>query len=239
MDLAAGIWAAGFLLFAARLAWSAWRIRSLLAGAGPVVPAGLDAELESSRRELGIRRRVRIAVHPDIAAPMCVGLLRPVILWPTPENCPMTRRERLASLTHELAHLHHGDDVVALLAEVWRALTWFYPPVHLTVSVLRREREYRCDDRAAAKLETPEQYAQWLLDLAPVRVGPTPPFLAASLLGGTSLADRIGRIVRGELRVGRAARPADPGDPGPRGVPDAGRGRLGPTGRVRGPGGGR
>ena len=36
---------------------------------------------------------------------MCVGLLRPVILWPTPENCPMSPGERLASLTHELAHL--------------------------------------------------------------------------------------------------------------------------------------
>ena len=122
----------------------------------------------------------------------------------------MSPRERLASLTHELAHLHHGDDVVALLAEVWRALTWFYPPVHLTATQLRREREYRCDDLAAGKLESPEQYAQWLLDLAPVRVGPPAPFLAASLLGGTSLADRVRRIVRGEVRwakpLGRRAR---------------------------------
>ena len=57
-------------------------------GPGRACPAGLDAELETSRHELGIRRRVRIAVHPDIAAPMCVGLLRPVILWPTPGELP-------------------------------------------------------------------------------------------------------------------------------------------------------
>jgi hypothetical protein len=206
----AGLCAAGFLLFAARLGWSALRIRSLLARADAVVPAGLEAELEASRRELGIRRRVRIAVHPGIAAPMCVGLLRPVVLWPTLENCPMSPRQRLASLVHELAHLLHGDDLVALLAELWRALTWFYLPVHLTVSRLRREREYRCDDRAAAKLETPEQYARWLLELAPVRVGLPAPLLAASLLGGTSLADRVRRIARGELRwsrpLGRRAR---------------------------------
>ena len=112
----------------------------------------------------------------------------------------MSTSQRLASLTHELAHLHHGDDWVALLAEVWRSMTWFYPPVHLTVACLRREREYRCDDVAAAKLDTPEHYARWLLDLAPVRVSPPPPLLAASLLGGTSLADRIRRIVRGESK---------------------------------------
>jgi beta-lactamase regulating signal transducer with metallopeptidase domain len=200
LSLAAGIWAAGFSLFAVRLIWSARRIRFLLSGVQPIVPAALLSELESARRELGIRRRVRVAVHPEIAAPMCVGLLRPVVLWPTSENCPMSPRERLASLIHELAHLHHGDDLVALVAEVWRALTWFYPPVHLTVARLRREREYRCDDLAAGKLDTPEQYAQWLLDLAPVRVGLPAPLLAASLLGGTSLADRVRRIIRGEAR---------------------------------------
>ena len=118
----------------------------------------------------------------------------------------MSPAERLASLTHELAHLHHGDDWVALLAEIWRSLTWFYPPVHLAVARLRREREYRCDDVAAATLETPEHYAQWLLDLAPVAVSPPPPFLAASILGGTSMADRIRRIVRGESEVGAADR---------------------------------
>ncbi len=76
-------------------------------------------------------------------------------------------------------------------------------PVHLTVAQLRKEREYRCDDLAAGKLETPEQYAQWLLDLAPVRVDPPAPFLAASLLGGTSLVDRVGRIIRGEAQWAR------------------------------------
>ena len=198
--IALGIWGAGFLLFAARLCWSALRIQSLLATLEPIAAEGLETELESARLALGITRRVRVGTHPEIAAPMCVGLHRPVILWPTQENCPMNTCERLASLTHELAHLHHGDDRVALLAEIWRSLTWFYPPVHLAVACLRREREYRCDDIAAAKLDTPEHYAQWLLDLAPVRVSPPLPSLAASLLGGTSLADRIRRIVRGELK---------------------------------------
>jgi beta-lactamase regulating signal transducer with metallopeptidase domain len=198
--LAVGIWGAGFLIFAARLLWSAVRIRSLLSGLEPTAPEGLATELESVRQGLSIGRRVRLGTHPEIRAPLCVGLLRPVILWPTEENCPMNPCERLASLTHELAHLRHGDDWIALLAEVWRSLTWFYPPVHLAVTCLCREREYRCDDMAAATLDTPERYAQWLLDLAPVQVSPPPPFLVASLLGGTSLADRIRRIVRGESR---------------------------------------
>ncbi len=200
LTMTVGIWGAGFLIFAARLFWSALRIRLLLARLEPIVPEGLESELESARSALSIARHVRVGAHPEIAAPACFGLLRPVILWPTQENCPMSPRERLASLTHELAHLRHGDDWVALLAEIWRSLAWFYLPVHLAVACLRREREYRCDDMAAATLDTPEHYARWLLDLAPVRISPPLPFLAASLLGRTSFADRIRRIVRGESK---------------------------------------
>ncbi len=200
--LSLGLWSVGFMVFATRLVWSGVRIRAMLANLDFAVPRDLEDQKERVRRELGIQRRIRIGIHPEIVAPMCVGLFRPVILWPSAENCPMRPREQRASLAHELAHLRHGDDWIALLAEFWRAVTWFFLPIHLTMRFLHREREYRCDDVAAQMLETPEDYARWLLDLAPVSVE-SPPLLAASLLGGTSLAARIGRIVRGELRWAR------------------------------------
>ena len=129
---------------------------------------------------------------------MCVGLLRPVILLPTEENCPMTPGQRRASLAHELAHLSHLDDWVGLLAELWRSVSWFYPPVHWTLGRLYLEREARCDEIASRHLESPECYARWLLDLAPIKV--RPPVLASSLLGGTDLAARIRRLLDGRPR---------------------------------------
>src|SRR5262249_6270493 len=95
------IWSVGFMTFATRLAWSWRRIRALLARIDFAVSRDVESQKESLRRELGIHRRVRIATHPEIAAPMCVGLFRPVILWPIAENCPMSSREQRASLTHE------------------------------------------------------------------------------------------------------------------------------------------
>jgi len=199
--IAVVVWSVGFLAFAGRLVRSAIQVRALLARVDRSVPAGLMAELETLRVELAVRRRVRLAIEPELAAPMCVGLLRPIILWPTPENCPMNPQQQRASLSHEMAHLRHGDDWVLLLAELWRAVSWFFLPIHLTLARARRECEYRCDDLAAAKLETPERYASWLLDLAPVRV--RPPLLASSLTGGVSVADRVRRIANGELRWAR------------------------------------
>ena len=151
----------------------------------------------------------------------------------------MNPRQRLASLTHELAHLRHGDDGIALLAELWRALAWFFLPVHLTMRFLHREREYRCDDLAALALETPEDYALWLLDLAPVCVESSPPLLAASLLGRTSLAGRIRSDRSRRTALGAAARASALGDPDLHGDPHARHGRLGAAGRFRGPRAGR
>lgn len=202
LSIALAVWAAGFLVFAARLAWAAARVRVLLAQSTAIVPAGLAAELESTRRALGLCRAVRVVVHPEIDAPMCVGLFRPVVLWPTEENCPMTSTQRRASLTHELAHLRQFDDWVGLLAEAWRSVSWFYVPVHWTIGRLRLERESRCDEIAAGHFESPERYARWLLDLAPIKV--RPPVLASSLLGGTDLAARIRRL------LDRAPRPTRP-----------------------------
>jgi beta-lactamase regulating signal transducer with metallopeptidase domain len=199
--IALSIWAAGVALFTARLIWSAIQVRALLTRLDRSAPSQLEAELEKLRIELGVRRRVRLAIHPEIAAPLCLGLLRPIIVWPTPANCPMSRQQELAGLTHELAHLRHGDDWVLLLAELWRAVSWFFLPVHVTLTRARRECEYRCDDLAAGKLGTPERYATWLLDLAPVSV--TPPVLVSSLAGRVSVADRVRRIADGELRWAR------------------------------------
>jgi beta-lactamase regulating signal transducer with metallopeptidase domain len=192
------VWAAGVAMYIVRLARSVIQVRVLVARLNWSVPLELTAELETLRAELGIRRGVRLAIQPEIAAPMCVGLIRPIILWPAAENCPMSLRQQRASLTHELAHLRHADDWVLLVAELWRALSWFFLPVHFTLVRARRECEFRCDDLAAAKLETPERYAAWLLDLAPVRV--VPPLLVSSLTGGVSVADRVRRIAEGELR---------------------------------------
>ena len=173
------------------------------------VPRELEDRKGDVRHELGIHRRVRIGIHPDIVAPMCVGLLRPVILWPTSENCPMNPRQRLASLTHELAHLRHVDDGIALLAELWRALAWFFLPVHLTMRFLHREREYRCDDLAAIDAGDARR-------LRPLAAGSGPGVrrVAASAAGRVATgADQPGRANRrGSLAARlRSARPLGAG----------------------------
>lgn len=201
--VALSIWMAGSVLFLVRLARAAWLVRALAKGFTAPSDGELAVEAEAIRRALNVRRRVRIMVHPGVAAPMCIGLIRPVVVLPAHANCPMTGEQRRAALVHEFAHLRHLDDWVALTAEVWRALAWFFLPVHWTVARMRLERECRCDDLAAGEMRQPETYARWLLDLAPIQIDSP---LAASLSARSTLAERVRRIIRGELTWRRPLR---------------------------------
>jgi beta-lactamase regulating signal transducer with metallopeptidase domain len=189
------LWFSGVLVFVARLAMAAVQVGGLMIGSSIRDGEDLTVEAQAIAAALGMRRRPRVLIHPQITTPICVGLIRPAIVWPSNANCPMTPDQRRAALTHEVAHLRHGDDWIALLAELWRALTWFFLPVHWTVSRLRLERECRCDDLAAAEMADPKTYARWLLDLTPVHLGSP---LAASLSGASGITARVRRLILGQ-----------------------------------------
>ena len=192
------VWGAGCAVFVVRLIVAFVKARRMIASSDSSVPQEVLTDLDALRDELGIRRAVRLVVHPHITAPVFVGLIRPTILWPTAEHCPMDHSHRQAALVHELAHLRHHDDLIGLAAELWRAVSWCYLPVHWTLARARRAREFLCDDLTAAHFARPEKYAQWLVALVPVRV---PGLVVCSSMGGSNgLAGRVRRLLREELR---------------------------------------
>lgn len=134
--------------------------------------AGATEVGESSRRLLGecrealqLTRRARLAAHPDVASPVTLGGLRPLILvpvgwdaWPEPD--------RRACLLHELAHLARRDDWAKLAQELVRIPFCFHPAVRWLLARLDREREILCDEAAVALGADAIAYARLLLNLA-------------------------------------------------------------------------
>ncbi len=199
------VWTIGAALLLLRLLRAAVQVRRLVGQANWPVPTNLLKQYEAIRREVGISRSVRLVVHPEIAGPMCTGIVRPTILWPRAAIDQMSVNQRAAAFVHELAHLRRYDDWVLLVAELWRAVCWFYLPLHWTIRCLRREQEFLCDDRAALALESANSYAQLLLDQAPLRA--VAPVLCSSFVGGSTMSQRIRRILRGELGSVPVGRP--------------------------------
>jgi len=192
------VWLTGFCFFLGRLARHAWLARGLVRHGLTTISTEASDTYQAMRRRLGMARDVRLAVHEEITTPVCVGAIRPVILWPAADNDRFNRRERAAAMAHELAHLRRYDEWVNFAAELWRAVTWFFPPVHWTIARFRREQEFLCDDLAARELESPADYAQMLLQLTPVRLGPN--VLCFTIERGFEASKRVRRLIDPEMR---------------------------------------
>ena len=90
--------------------------------AGPVADA--CAQL---RKSLRIGRRVAIATCERIAAPVLVGIVRPMILLPPAALTGWSPDELEMVLLHELAHVRRWDNLVNLLQRLVESLLFFHP----------------------------------------------------------------------------------------------------------------
>lgn len=120
--------------------------------------------------DLGIRRKITVRMFEDQQGPMTVGLFRPVIFLPSDFAHKFTHTEQKLALTHELAHIARGDMVAACLANVFRALQWPNPLVHIAYRAFRADQEAACDahvmQRQVHKPQSAHAYATAILKSA-------------------------------------------------------------------------
>ncbi|HET6585746.1 MAG TPA: M56 family metallopeptidase [Nannocystaceae bacterium] len=159
-----------------------------------------------SRRLAAIEPRVDLPVwiSDDVATPMVGGVLRPVVLLPAAFESSAADRLQLV-LAHELGHVRQGDHRWVLVAALARAMCWPNPLVWLASSPLRRTAEWAADDAVLATGVRPSTYAAELLAYARELGKRRSPALAVSIVGRSSLATRIGALLRDDQRRGAAA----------------------------------
>jgi beta-lactamase regulating signal transducer with metallopeptidase domain len=160
----AALWALGTALALLRLALGWAACARLLRGASPAGEAD-SALLEGCRAALGLRRPVRLAIHPALGSPVAVVGRRPAVLVPEDWG-RLPEPARRAALLHELAHLRRRDDWARPAQGLVRAPFWFHPGVRWLLGRLDREREWLCDEAAVACGVPAPDYARILLDFA-------------------------------------------------------------------------
>ena len=148
------------------MAWSmaglagAERLRRL---SSPTGDRELDALCRRLARSLKISRDVSIRVCTRIAAPVLVGLVRPVILLPPSLLTGLTPRQLEMILLHELAHVRRYDNLVNFVQRMIESALFFHPAVWLVSRWVRREREHCCDELVVRRLGDRVSYAGTLL----------------------------------------------------------------------------
>ena len=152
-------------------------------------PAAVQRQADGLRREVGIRRPVRVRVleaSAGVRSPFVFGLFRPTIALPTALTGD-AEAVRLV-LLHELAHVRHGD----LLGMAWTALVRALFVAHPLVCRIGRSldaaRERACDAAVLASPEvSPRRYGALLLAIAH---GPAPR-LAYAMASASPLHQRL------------------------------------------------
>jgi len=135
---------------------------------GPI-PALLSQLVKSLR----IGQRVTVAVCDRIAAPVLIGIIRPVILLPPAALTGWSPDEIEMVLLHELAHVRRLDNFINLLQRMVESLLFFHPAVWIVSSWVRNEREACCDALVVRRTNRPHAYATLLVNLA-ASIQPSP-----------------------------------------------------------------
>jgi TonB family protein len=149
------LWLTGMSLGLLRLALHYLRIRRDSRQLPEAMVRVLRSELDSPAM-----RRLRL--HP--AGPAVLWAPRSLVLLPEDFLQRFDAAERRLVLQHEFAHLHRGDALWSLCAELLFALLWFHPLAWLALPRLRLDQELACDERVLR--QSPRQattYAHTLL----------------------------------------------------------------------------
>lgn len=156
------------------------------------------------RQEALIRLAHRLRVSKPVVilesalaqAPMAIGWLRPVILFPASALAGLTPDQLEAILAHELAHIRRYDYLINLLQTVIETLLFYHPAVWWVSRQIRIERENCCDDMAVAVCGNALVYARALTKVERLRKARLE--LAVTANGGL-LMNRISRLVGAPL----------------------------------------
>lgn len=206
--LIASIWLFVAALLLLRLAIANARVSGWKRASAIVEDARWNALMRRLTRAYEIERPVVLLQSDDTDVPVTWGVVYPVVLIPAAAD-DWDEEQRVAVLTHELAHVKRFDALSQMLGQVALALLWFHPLAWMAVRRMRQEREHACDDFVLAAGARASRYADDLLGLARRLTRPTAPAAAAlamarrSELEGRLLAILDPAINRGSVQKGR------------------------------------
>jgi beta-lactamase regulating signal transducer with metallopeptidase domain len=165
-----------------------------LGRSGAVLEGDAEALLWRLQRQMRIRRAVRLVKSAAVEVPTVLGVVRPLILVPALALTGLSAEHLEALLAHELAHVRRHDSLVNLVQSVIETVLFYHPAVWWLSRMLREEREYCCDDVAAAVMGSTVTYARALATMESLRAAPVG--VPAGLALGARSGGLLGRIRR-------------------------------------------
>jgi beta-lactamase regulating signal transducer with metallopeptidase domain len=188
-------WAFGVLLAVARLGFGLARVVRLSGSSDRARDPSLERLLDTTSRQLRLRKNPELLVSRRAIAPTAVGFGRAAIILPERLLKDASEDELRDVLVHEAAHIKRLDHLVLLLQELGGAMYWPIVFVHALNHELERAREKLCDN-AVLEFRDAVSYGETLLHIAELLLNTRPTFASAGILHSRGeLETRVVRLL--------------------------------------------
>jgi beta-lactamase regulating signal transducer with metallopeptidase domain len=183
-------WATGFALLIAALGVSLWRLSRIRRLAYPWPERYALVDMVAG--EIGLRKRVALALHEDLGAPITCGTRRPLVILPSDATTWSDADVRRA-LVHEMEHVRRNDWAMQLVARATFAMYWFHPLVWTLWRDFCLEAERACDDAVLSGADRAD-YADQLVQLAR-RMSNVSTVVTLTMASRSDLSTRVSAIL--------------------------------------------
>jgi bla regulator protein blaR1 len=139
---------------------------------------------------------VRMRATSSVLEPGVIGFWRPVILIPAGIERHLTPSQLEAVLAHEICHIRHRDNLLAMLHMAVETIFWFHPLVWWIGGRLIDERERACDEDVLRLHGAPRTYAEGIIRVCERYVDARLACVAG--VSGSDLKKRIEAIMRNQ-----------------------------------------
>jgi len=177
------VWACGFVGISISR-WTRWRRITVAVRAGSPVQLGLP---------------IRAVSSPSFLEPGVFGVFRPVLLLPGGILDHLSPEQWRSVVAHELCHVRHRDNLIAVLQMFIETVFWFHPLVWWIGKRIFRERERACDEEVLRLGNEPRTYAQAILKICELYL--ESPLACVAGVSGSNLRKRIEEIMSNQIAL--------------------------------------
>ena len=201
--LLACLWAVGFAAMSLRYAFAFGQVQQLRTlGIQNPSPQWTN-RFKRLAQQSGVSAQVRLYISANVAGPMTLGLIKPVVLVPVGFLTGLPGDQIEAILRHELAHIRRYDYAMNLVQTGVKTVLFFHPAIHIICRWADQDREQACDDLAVREGHNPLTLARGLAALR-LQAQPTLGLAATGNGKDMPLLDRLTRLAGQAPKRGRS-----------------------------------
>ncbi len=169
------IWLLGFCTWIA-LRFVAWlKFKSVMKARSKPINIG---DVMADITDLTNHRSVQFYTTTIPQAPFVTGVFKPRVYLPQTQFSDYSEIQQKCIIKHELTHVARKDLWWQMLAELFRALLWFNPVVHIAWKIFRHDQELACDHDVLAESNHNERYEYGLALLKGLHAHALPSMMA-------------------------------------------------------------